>query len=220
MQQRKTSQRACRQSQPCVLHISARALISATNKPPRTSVCIFTSGTIMTTATTGTRVLGKPNGASYDENNYSHATIFSDSNIQESKRQYDWGLTKVCTPRIECVDGWMLAGGQTVTTYGPPIFPEPTQLYSLSVQNITVFRLSLGGAAIDPYHQSCQPVSGNKAYCPGVYPSGQTIAEITEWEVYNSGGVSNRWQASCCKRYVVLKWDEEMNTRRLNGLVA
>lgn len=70
-------------------------------------------------------------------------------------------------------------------------------------QNFTVMSLDLNGTATDPSYRGCQPYRLAPTYSPGICPHGQTIAEVTAWQVNASTGYRTFWQASCCKRSVI-----------------
>ncbi|KAJ8108724.1 hypothetical protein OPT61_g7973 [Boeremia exigua] len=137
-------------------------------------------------------------------------------------------LTTHYTPPRECVGRWMLAGGQTViitlATVGNtttrriaatppaaetsvpsvPIAP-PSSVAAITpradfiAQNHTVFSLDLNGTATDPSYRKCQPYQLAPTYSPGICPDGQTVAEVTAWQLSASTGYRTFWQASCCR---------------------
>jgi hypothetical protein len=143
----------------------------------------------------------------FDVGEYSHSTVFttSDNGVPTVTNLNLPPLTTIFTPPTQCADRWMLAGGQKVTRHMPPagsrLLPRAdTTIY----QNTTVFSLDLEGTATDPSYRSCQPYALAPTYSPGVCPYGQTIAEITAWQISAAtGGHRTFWQASCCKRFVV-----------------
>lgn len=65
-----------------------------------------------------TFILGSTIAISHDASNYSHSTVFMASASDDSyfKTMNVAPLTTLYTPPAECVNRWMLAGGQTVTT--------------------------------------------------------------------------------------------------------
>ncbi|KAF1958444.1 hypothetical protein CC80DRAFT_30780 [Byssothecium circinans] len=87
-------------------------------------------------------------------------------------------LTAIYTPPFTCLNRWM--------------WDEHSQ------QAFSVYTMISLSDRIDV---SCQPYGiTSGTYSPGVCPSGQTVAEVTEYQTHESPGVGKYWQASCCPR--------------------
>ncbi|KAH6612510.1 hypothetical protein C7974DRAFT_79642 [Boeremia exigua] len=155
----------------------------------------------------------------YNASEYSHSTIF----VTEAADDASFTnlnappLTTYYTPPNECAERWMLAGGQEITTTRR--LPTSTLIANSDVaatfpmtssaallpratfvpQNYTVFSLDLNGTATDPSYRSCQPFRLAPTYSPGICPDGQTVAEVTAWQIKAATGHRTFWQASCCR---------------------
>lgn len=146
----------------------------------------------------------------YNATLYSHSTVFvtTEQDTTTLENRFLPALTKVYTPSSECAERWMLAGSQTITrNVGAEITPITVAPDVISNgdfvrQNLTVFSMSLNGSATDRLYRTCQPYGLAATYSPGICPSGQTIAEITAYQVSASEGYRTFWQASCCRRSV------------------
>jgi hypothetical protein len=154
---------------------------------------------------------------------WSHSTIFSTSADTYAAEDAP-ALTTYWTPPAACSDRWM--GGDPFTAYQLTMFTyeNPTRLTSsptataflpVSTPNTERDMPYLGifvafsttpvntrsGAVYDPSYSRCQPLGALLKYSPGIYPQGQTVAEITEYHyAQTSGSIVTRFSASCCQR--------------------
>lgn len=85
-----------------------------------------------------------------------------------------------------------------VITSSAALLPRSDYIF----QNSTVFSVNFNGTATDPSYRMCQPFRLAPTYSPGICPSGQTVAEVTAFQVVASTGYRTFWQASCCRRFV------------------
>jgi len=98
------------------------------------------------------------------------------------------GLTTIFTPPPECSGIWELS---------PPPGPPGTTVFS---RNGRDSRTS-GTDWIDNVYASCQPLSYQDMYSPGVCPDGHWIARLTSSQFTQSDTTASIWQAECCPRY-------------------
>ncbi|KAF2185534.1 hypothetical protein K469DRAFT_778477 [Zopfia rhizophila CBS 207.26] len=157
---------------------------------------------------------------------WSHSTVFTTLLSGTLSTINVPPLTTVYTPPASCVDRWMLGNGHTITEIAiTPVTLDDgritmvvTTLDSTSfAQNFTVFSTKPSTSSpSDPLYTSCQRYSV-ASYSPGVCPDGQTIAEVTEYQVQGpTGSVDRFWQASCCRRFDDLFIHRNMS--QFNGL--
>jgi hypothetical protein len=94
-------------------------------------------------------------------------------------------LTTQFTPPPECSGRWLAPGRR------------PNEVYSTAGPRGTDTRF-------DPKYSSCQPLSGQAVYSPGVCPDHYTIQTISELQFTSSGTFTSWWLAPCCPRYETL----------------
>jgi hypothetical protein len=131
--------------------------------------------------------------------NYSHSTVFT-TTVDSLTLLNIPPLLSIYTQSPQCIDRWMLAGDEFITTVSVVTYHVPTTLNKRSGGPDTKLN-TVWSIRTDPLFTSCQPYSIQPSYSPGVCPDGFTAAEVTEFQANQmTSGVLTSWVASCCKR--------------------
>jgi hypothetical protein len=109
------------------------------------------------------------------------------------------------TAMLTAISPALLRRATTDPTFHPVITTPATERGIQYLGTFVAFSTYPSYTGLDTYYDAsyiaCQPFGVQQHYSPGICPSGQTVAEITEYHYpTTSASTATRFEASCCQR--------------------